>query len=112
MSPRIVLFEFFSTKFGIKQSLKCLDSSNNILKFIRYYFLDMMWAYSLMFTLTYILSDSNTALIISVIFSITIELFQLSPLIKGTFDVYDILAEIITVIIAFFIIKKNNTMRR
>jgi hypothetical protein len=38
-------------------------------------------------------------------FSSFMELLQLTPIVNGTFDVYDIMAELIAEVIAVFIIK-------
>lgn len=78
--------------------------------FIRNYLLDMLWAYALLFAI-YVVIDNTTvvkAFVIGVIFSTGMELLQLTTLVKGTFDVIDIVVEIIAEIAAVLIIKNYN----
>ena len=91
-----------------------LPKNNLFMAFIRFYLLDMIWGYALVFALFYVLGDKAVMLkrcfITAVIFSAVMELLQLTPLCIGTYDIADIFFEIISEVIAVFIIK--TLMRR
>ncbi len=76
--------------------------------FVRYYMMDMLWGYSLVFTL-FLCLGNNAAIkkvfIIAFVFSTVMELLQLTAIVPGVFDVWDILMEGIAEAIAAFIIK-------
>ncbi len=78
-----------------------------LLKYIRFYFLDMLWGYSLVFALYLLCGNSAGVLrcfLIAVVFSTAMELLQLIPGIMGTFDLLDILVEGVAEGAAAFII--------
>ena len=66
----------------------------------------MLWAYSLSAFLTYILKKSKTAIFISSIFAILTELLQYFEIFNGTFDIIDILCEILAVCLSSYLTKK------
>lgn len=76
--------------------------------FVRYYMMDMLWGYSLVFAL-FLCLGNNAAIkkvfIIAFVFSTVMELLQLTTIVPGVFDVWDILMEGIAEAIAAFIIK-------
>jgi hypothetical protein len=88
---------------------KYIQKANWLYIFIRNYFLDMLWAYSLNFTI-YLLIDIKadkivrTALIASV-FAILMESLQLMQNVSGTFDIWDIISELAAISIASGIIQ-------
>ncbi len=66
--------------------------------FIRFYFLDMLWGYALVFALVLLWGNSAEVLrcfLIAVAFSVVMESLQLVPAVLGTFDLLDILAEVV-----------------
>ena len=78
-------------------------------KIIDYHFPDFVWAYSLMFVL-YIVSGIYKkklvlSILISVVFSIALEVIQLFQTNMFTFDVIDIGVEILAILMAALIIK-------
>jgi len=82
---------------------------SGMLRMLRFYFLDMCWAYALTFSI-HIILGSNTAnlwksYLITVVFSTVMELLQLTAFVTGTFDVIDVLCEALAAWIAVFIIK-------
>ncbi len=81
---------------------------------IRYYLCDALWAYALIFSLAAFIGidDIRLICIIGACFSIFMESMQLLPQFPGSFDVIDILVEIIICILATYIIKKHETTRR
>lgn len=82
---------------------------NGIHRFLRFYLLDMCWAYALTFSLHTILGNNTADLkkdfLIAFVFSAVMELLQLTAFVNGTFDVLDILCEALAVGSAVFIIK-------
>lgn len=82
-----------------------------MVRFVRFYLLDALWAYALMFCLFIILGNTLTALkksiVISVVLSIVMELLQLLNVVVGTFDICDIFVEIEAIFIASIIIIKH-----
>ena len=91
-----------------------INTDGGIIQIIRYYLSDILWAYALVFALYFSIGNSTarvkTAFVIAVVFSTVMEVIQLSPVIPGTFDMNDILVEVIAETIAVLIIK--NDMRR
>jgi glycopeptide antibiotics resistance protein len=70
----------------------------------------MVWGYSLVFAL-FICSGNNTVgllriFIVAVVFSIAMESLQLTNIVRGTFDVFDIMVEVLSEGVAVFIIQK------
>jgi hypothetical protein len=96
--------------FNILEMIKrYIQKANWLYVFIRNYFLDMLWAYSLTFTI-YLLIDTNadkifrTTLIASA-FAILMESLQLMKNVSGTFDIWDIILELAAISIASGIIQ-------
>ena len=61
---------------------------------------DLLWAYA--FEVTLVLSTGNLrkALLYGIVISIAAELFQLLPIVYATFDILDIIAQVVGVILA------------
>lgn len=81
---------------------------NCVLQFVRFYFLDMLWGYALVFALYFILDDaekSKRIFLMAFVFSVLMEILQLTPFAEGTFDFLDILLEFVSEVFAIFIIK-------
>lgn len=68
----------------------------------------MCWAYALIFSLYAALGNNAANLkkifLVAFVFSAVMEFLQLTPLVKGTFDVFDILCETLAEGIAVFVI--------
>lgn len=86
-----------------------LVETSFVIRFVRFYDLDMLWGYALVFALHFIYGNNEAGIrkifIIAVIFTIIMEVFQLICPSAGTFDLYDILCEALAEILAIFIIK-------
>lgn len=84
---------------------------NFIYRFITCWACDILWAYSLTFSLHFCFKDFKNSLLISVVFSallaIIIEILQLLGVIRGTFDLLDIIFEISAIGFAVIIIKRS-----
>ena len=132
------LFLFFNTFFplliGFAIYLFCYQNTyinttvENILGFSLPYFYfdnafyrfstcwacDTLWAYSLTFALFSCFKNFNKSWLItcvlSILFSLIIELLQLTNIINGTFDIWDIIMEFSAIIIAVIILKKEKKL--
>ena len=76
-----------------------VNVDNILIKLIRFYFLDFLWAYALMSAVILIFKNDSRVFVIILIFEIFLELIQLLPSIRGTFDVCDIGIEILASIL-------------
>ncbi len=110
-SPDVIFVKASVPIFGMITHREYILEDNGWIRFIRNYMPDILWAYALVFVLYFVLGNSaarvKTTLLIALVFSTVMEVMQLFPIIPGTFDVMDILAEAIAVIIAVFVIKKH-----
>ena len=76
-----------------------VNVDNILIKLIRFYFLDFLWAYALMSAVILIFKNDSRVFVIILIFEIVLELIQVLPSIRGTFDVCDIGIEILASIL-------------
>ena len=76
-----------------------VNVDNILIKLIRFYLLDFLWAYALMSAVILIFKNDSRVFVIILIFEIFLELIQLLPSIRGTFDVCDIGIEILASIL-------------
>ncbi|MFT3982916.1 MAG: hypothetical protein QM697_03335 [Lachnospiraceae bacterium] len=96
--------------FGLDYHDKILVKDNLIFKFIRNYFLDMLWAYAFVIAMFFVI-DNNTASVLKILFiafsfSVILEILQMTPVAEGTFDLCDIAVEFLAEVVAVLIIKK------
>ena len=77
-----------------------------IYRFIRYYLCDILWVYALVFSLSLYLGRYSLvkAYIAAAVFAAAAEMLQLLPLTPGSFDILDIIVELIVCTITIFII--------
>lgn len=72
---------------------------------------DILWAYSLTFSLFLCLKNFNHALLLSsalsAILSLTIEILQIPHIVNGTFNVLDIIFELTAIIVAVILLKRS-----
>ena len=109
-SPEVIFVKKIEEIIGNGLHFELSFHDNRILKFIRFYVLDMLWAYALVFALKLIMGNNTANLkrifLVAFMFSTTMEILQLTPLAEGTFDILDVICEFIAEVIAVFIIKK------
>lgn len=110
--PDVIFVQQVDAIWGHGIHVNCFNMNNILVRFIRNYFLDMIWGYALVFTL-YLFIANNTAelmkiFIVSFVFSAIMEILQLASFVRGTFDIFDIVVELIAEISAVFIIKNFN----
>ena len=110
MSPETIFVEVIDRMIGREVHGSIIPLHNGFFRFVRFYFLDMCWGYALIISLHTILSNNTTKLVrsflLAVIFSASLEFLQMTPMAKGTFDVFDILCEVLAEGTAVCIIKK------
>ncbi len=76
-----------------------------IIDYMRFYFVDALWAYSLVFSLSIIINEKISGIIVA-IFSIGWEICQKTSIVAGTFDFLDIVMYLLASTIAVMIIYK------
>ena len=110
-STDVIFVEAVRSFWGMPRHTWISNTDGGIFRIIRYYLSDILWAYALVFALYFSIANSaarvKTAFVIAVVFSTVMEVIQLSPVIPGTFDMNDILVEVIAETIAVLIIKKR-----
>lgn len=112
LSPNVIFVKAIDSMIGGGIHFDISITDNVILNFVRNYFLDMLWSYALVFAVFY-LTGNDTAhlkkiLLLVFAFSAAMELLQLTTVAEGTFDVVDILAELLAEVFAVIIIKVTN----
>jgi hypothetical protein len=108
MSPNVLFVKLIDGLIGESLHIFQVYEDNVILRVIRNYFLDMLWGYALVFALYFILDDaekSKRIFLMAFVFSVLMEILQLTPFAEGTFDFLDILLEFVSEVFAIFIIK-------
>ena len=85
-----------------------------IIKFIKYYLCDILWAYSLTFAVLFVFQNETNRFIASlsicIVFEMITEFVQLWNLIPGTFDFVDMVNECVTTLIIIFVCKKGRKL--
>lgn len=108
--PNVVFVNYLES-LGINNFHWNISGESIGVQFIRNYMLDMLWGYALVFTLNFIHGNNaakiNKVLIIAFAFSAVLEILQLTSFSRGTFDVFDIVAEFFAELIAAFIIRNK-----
>ena len=96
----------FYQMFHLEYAFEIKD--NFCITFVRNYVCDMFWAYALMMTLWLALDKTELYKVsfIAFLFAAFVECSQIRGVIKGTFDIGDILLEGIAIGIASFVIKR------
>lgn len=110
ISPEVMFVKMFLPHLKLPIPLK-LNQSHMLYQFVRNYFLDMLWAYALMSALIFLIGKSSSAIKIGVciviIFTVIMEGLQLTSFVRGTFDVWDIVVEIIGELFAVWMNKNT-----
>jgi len=106
--PSVWLVRKIDALIGI-EGRTCISSSNIVLKVLRYYLLDLIWAFSFFNAIYIIYENSSGSMVISLIVTIVLgtalEISQLCGFSLGTFDVFDIVAELSGALLGLIFIK-------
>lgn len=76
-------------------------------KLIRFYVLDFLWAYGFMSAVLLVSGNCKRLVLFVFLFEVILEVLQLHPRVKGTFDVCDICVEIIANILVINILGRR-----
>lgn len=109
-APDVIFIKKAADFMGWTVHTQMFPADSVFLRLVRNYLPDMMWGYSLVFTLFYIVGN-NAASIWKVFwmafpFSAVMEMMQKASFVPGTFDVFDIVVEFLAEVIAACIIYK------
>lgn len=115
-APDVIFIKKTEDFMGWAFPMQKLPTGGTFLRLIRNYLPDMMWGYSLVFALFYIIGN-NAASIRKVFgmafsFSAVMEMMQKVSFVPGTFDVFDIAVEFLAEAIAACIIYKYKLYSR
>lgn len=109
ISPDVIFVKQMDTWIGGGIHLTVMTKRFWLTAFLRNYLLDMLWGYALVYVLFFVFDDKTAGLsksfLLAAGFSALMEVLQLTAIVPGTFDSYDILAEILVELLAVFIIK-------
>ena len=109
--PDIIFVKTIDELIGVSFHVP-VKFSNIFIRYLRYYLLDLLWAYSLMSLVSMMFKDSKAIYAISFVFIIAMEMIQMLPGIPGTFDVIDIVVEMIAGLIAIRINKRRENYEK
>ena len=109
ISPEVIFVKELDAQMGQGIHFNVDYTDKGWLRIFRNHFLDALWAYALVFALFFV-SDNNAASVwrifgIAFLFSAIMEILQITPMVKGTFDTWDIIVEFLAEIVAVFVIK-------
>jgi hypothetical protein len=109
LAPEVIFVKHIDALLGIGFHVNNAGSHLRLVRFIRNYLPDMIWGYALVFALYSIIGNNAADLLkifmLAFIFSTVLEILQLTSVVEGTFDVFDLLVEFLAEAIAVFIIK-------
>ncbi len=112
-SPQVMFVQNIDRLLGVSLHV---GTENTFVVNLRSYMPDMLWAYALVFSLMLVIGNKTADVwkmfVIAGMFSTIMEVLQVIGCVKGTFDVMDIIVEIIAELMAVFIIKRHDDMRR
>ena len=109
ISPEVIFAQCVDELLGRTIHIGYMWGNSEVIRFIRNYLLDMMWAYALFFALTFVMGNNTVVLkkvfAVAFVFSTIMEFLQLTPIARGTFDFNDIIIECLAEVLAVCIIK-------
>ncbi len=112
-SPEVIFVKNIDRLLGVSLHV---GTENTFVIHLRSYVPDMLWAYALVFSLMLITGNKTADVwkmfVIAGMFSTIMEVLQITGYVKGIFDVMDIIVEIIAELMAVFIIKRHDDIRR
>jgi|GEM_PF-2103352 len=82
---------------------------NVLTTFTRNFVPDICWAVSLFLFLELIFSEKETAAVTTILFAVLTEMLQMTDIMPGTFDVWDIIFETAGVITAYAVTTRKGT---
>lgn len=102
----IVFVELIDNVLGF--SMHITNTGNNFgIKMARCYLPDFLWAYALMSAVLLFWGYDKRIIALVIVYETVLELLQLFSCVKGTFDVWDILIEILAGIIVIKLFRRS-----
>ena len=97
LSPKTYISILFWKVLGIDNPFHKIKMSEmpGMVRFVRFYLCDFFWAFAL-FQAVFMVAGKKRLIVmttISLVFCVSLEVLQMTSLIPGTFDFFDILAE-------------------
>ena len=115
VSPDVIFIKKTANFIGGTIGMPMFPADSAFLRFVRNYFPDIMWGYSLVFALFCVIgnnaADIRKIFWIAFSFSAVMEMMQKTSFVPGTFDVFDIVVEFLAEAIAACIIYKLYSSR-
>ena len=112
-SPQVIFAQNIDSLLGVSLHV---GTENTFVVNLRSYMPDMLWAYALVFSLMLVTGNKTAYVwkmfVIAGMFSTIMEVLQVTGCVKGTFDVMDIIVDIIAELMAVFIIKRHDMRRK
>lgn len=113
ISPEVIFVQSIDRLLGVSLHV---GTENSFVINLRSYMPDMLWAYALVFSLMLVTGNKTADVwkmfVIAGMFSTIMEVLQITGYVRGTFDVMDIIVEIIAELMAVFIIKRHDMRRK
>ena len=110
IAPEVVFVRCIDDFLGINFHISKFENDNEVIKFLRNYLMDMLWGYALVFSVFFVLGNNKADImkgfVIAFAFSVVMEILQLLPACKGTFDMFDIVFMFFAEVAAVFIIRR------
>ena len=99
ISPEVFFVRQLDALLGSGIHIENVGSQGTFFRWFRNYALDMLWGYALFFTLHLMVADDTAewwkTFGMAAVFSAGMELLQIMPGVAGTFDVWDIVVELL-----------------
>ena len=109
LSPDVIFVKRMDQFLGMGIHIGNIDLNCAFIRLLRNYLPDMLWGYALVFALYKIIGNKEAgvwkAFVTAFLFSTVMECLQLTTFVRGTFDVFDIVGELLSEVAAVFIIK-------
>jgi hypothetical protein len=108
VAPDVIFVKKIDAVIGNEVGIHITSIDNIFFKLVRNYFPDMLWGYAFVFVLFCVIGNNAVKKIfwIAFSFSVVMEVIQIAPFVKGTFDIFDIFLEFLAEALAAFIINK------
>lgn len=110
LSPETFVGNWLSIflKFESITEIRDYLSEYSIVIFIKNYFCDFLWAFSLesAIFIFFIHKFSYYSIVISIVISFISEIIQKVHIISGTFDIFDIIIELSAILLSYFLLRR------
>lgn len=100
--PKTIFVEFIDEFLGCSYHIP-IDPENIFVRGFRYYLPDFLWAYAFTGLVICLTGYDKRYIAAAFLFEVLMELIQLFPSIRGTFDVCDIITEMVASVLAIIL---------